>query len=304
MKIDFIGDIHGHADKLKELLQKLGYRKNQNTYSHPTRKVLFLGDYVDRGPKVRETLHIVKSMSDTGNAIALMGNHEYNLLCFHQQRADGTYLRERSEKNFRQVQETLEQFEDNQAELKSYLDWFKTLPLYYETKEFRAVHACWDTDNIEYLKKRLNGGRLTDSQLLQASERGSKCFQVVEETLKGKEMKLPTGKSFTDNDGTIRREIRIKWWENPELMTYESICIHPFPGLSQDQIDTEKLTSTSYYSEAEKPVFFGHYWLEDKPDLFRHNVCCLDYSVAKEGKLVAYRYDGEQELKKDKIVWV
>ena len=81
--IDFIGDIHGHADKLLELLEKLGYTTNNGTYCHPTRKVLFVGDYIDRGPKIRETLEIVKSMVDSENAIALMGNHEYNALCFH-----------------------------------------------------------------------------------------------------------------------------------------------------------------------------------------------------------------------------
>ena len=57
--IDFIGDIHGHADKLEALLIKLGYFKVNGAYSHPHRKVLFVGDYIDRGPKIRETLQIV-----------------------------------------------------------------------------------------------------------------------------------------------------------------------------------------------------------------------------------------------------
>jgi len=48
---DLIGDIHGHADELKELLSKLGY-KNQNwTWSHKMRMPIFLGDYIDMGPK-------------------------------------------------------------------------------------------------------------------------------------------------------------------------------------------------------------------------------------------------------------
>lgn len=45
--IDLIGDIHGHADKLEKLLQKMGYSKQKNCYSHPDRKVLFVGDYID-----------------------------------------------------------------------------------------------------------------------------------------------------------------------------------------------------------------------------------------------------------------
>jgi len=61
--IDLIGDIHGHADKLEELLLKLGYTKNRGAFSHPDRKVLFVGDYIDRGPKIKETLQIVKGTS-------------------------------------------------------------------------------------------------------------------------------------------------------------------------------------------------------------------------------------------------
>ena len=94
--IDLIGDIHGYADKLEELLENLGYVKNDGVYSHPERKVLFIGDYIDRGPQIRETLGIVKSMVDSGNAIALMGNHEYNALCFHFQETQGGHLRGQS----------------------------------------------------------------------------------------------------------------------------------------------------------------------------------------------------------------
>ncbi|MDD4729224.1 MAG: metallophosphoesterase [Dysgonamonadaceae bacterium] len=91
--IDLIGDIHGHADKLEELLLKLGYAKSNGAYTHPSRKALFLGDYIDRGPKIKETLEIVKAMVDNESAIALMGNHEYNALCFHFQETEGGHLR-------------------------------------------------------------------------------------------------------------------------------------------------------------------------------------------------------------------
>ena len=86
--IDLIGDIHGHADKLEELLIKLGYSNKSGLYAHPNRKALFVGDFIDRGPKIRETLAIVKAMVESGNAIALMGNHEYNALCFHFQETE------------------------------------------------------------------------------------------------------------------------------------------------------------------------------------------------------------------------
>ncbi|MFZ1679216.1 MAG: metallophosphoesterase, partial [Saprospiraceae bacterium] len=97
--IDFIGDIHGHADKLEALLKKLGYTFNAGSYSHPERKILFVGDYIDRGPKIRETLDIVRRMVENENAIALMGNHEYNAICFHYPEKEGGHLRNHEIKN-------------------------------------------------------------------------------------------------------------------------------------------------------------------------------------------------------------
>ena len=63
--VDLVGDMHGHADKLEALLHKLGYKKSGGTYSHPERKVIFVGDYIDRGPKIIKTLEIVKAMVDS-----------------------------------------------------------------------------------------------------------------------------------------------------------------------------------------------------------------------------------------------
>ena len=81
---DIIGDIHGHAKELEILLVKLGYKRNAGIYSHPEeRKCIFLGDYIDRGPNIRETLHIVKDMCEAGSAFAIMGNHEFNFLAYH-----------------------------------------------------------------------------------------------------------------------------------------------------------------------------------------------------------------------------
>ncbi len=59
---DFIGDIHGHADELVALLKKLGYRMSGGIYHHTERKAFFAGDFIDRGPKIREALRIVRSM--------------------------------------------------------------------------------------------------------------------------------------------------------------------------------------------------------------------------------------------------
>lgn len=302
--IDFIGDIHGHADKLEELLSKIGYSKHNGVHSHANRKAFFLGDYIDRGPKIRETLEIVKRMVDSGNAIALMGNHEYNALCFHFQETEGGHLRKHLIKNIIQHYETLKQFQNRQEEYEYYLEWFKTLPLYYETNTFRAVHACWDNKNIQLLRQTLIDDRLTDDLIYQSVKKGTRLNEAIDQTLKGKEMKMPEGLSFIDKDGTKRSEIRIKWWEDPTEMTYKTISVEPIGNLPNQSVELSDLGSLDFYQSSDKKVFFGHYWLKGEPSVYRDNICCLDYSVAKEGKLVAYKLDEENALNNKKLIYV
>ncbi len=64
---DLIGDIHGHADALIRLLDALGYQKRGGVYSHPERRVIFLGDFVDRGPQIREALDDARRGHPKGN---------------------------------------------------------------------------------------------------------------------------------------------------------------------------------------------------------------------------------------------
>jgi hypothetical protein len=56
---DLIGDVHGHAHELADLLAALGYVPVGPTYRHPAgRRVIFLGDYIDRGAQIRRTLEV------------------------------------------------------------------------------------------------------------------------------------------------------------------------------------------------------------------------------------------------------
>lgn len=301
--VDFIGDIHGYCDKLEALLKKLGYKKLNGVYTHSESKAVFLGDYIDRGPQIRETLNIIRSMVEDNRAIALMGNHEYNAICFNYQSKEKGYLRKHSIKNIIQHSKTIEQFYNRQDEYDSYIEWFKTLPLYYETDDFRAVHACWDDKNIECLKKYLVDQKLNDTLIDKANEKGTELNESIEETLKGKEIKLPHEVYFYDKENIKRGEVRIRWWEEPTSQTYRSISLEPSKTLPNENIDTKVLKSTDYYRADEKNIFFGHYWLRGKPSLFKKNICCLDYSVARGGKLMAYRYSGEKILDNKKFVY-
>jgi protein phosphatase len=82
---DIIGDVHGCFDELRGLLDRLGYveeeREGRRIFVHPEgRRVLFLGDLVDRGPKTPEVLRLAMDMVATGVALCVQGNHESRLL--------------------------------------------------------------------------------------------------------------------------------------------------------------------------------------------------------------------------------
>lgn len=78
---DLIGDVHGCYDELVRLLQKLGYDPRAGGAKHPAgRRVVFLGDFVDRGPRIADTIRLVMAMTTEGRAYCLPGNHETKLL--------------------------------------------------------------------------------------------------------------------------------------------------------------------------------------------------------------------------------
>jgi serine/threonine protein phosphatase 1 len=73
-----IGDIHGMAGKLENLLRRIDAWLEANRVSEP-HKFIFLGDYIDRGPQSREVLEIAQRLQTQG-AICLRGNHEELML--------------------------------------------------------------------------------------------------------------------------------------------------------------------------------------------------------------------------------
>ncbi|OKH43720.1 polynucleotide kinase-phosphatase [Calothrix sp. HK-06] len=77
---DIIGDIHGCCDELELLLERLGYHKGEYYYHPEGRKAVFLGDLVDRGARILDTVNLVRNMVNSGTALCVPGNHEQKLL--------------------------------------------------------------------------------------------------------------------------------------------------------------------------------------------------------------------------------
>lgn len=93
--------------------------------------------------------------------------------------------------------------------------------------------------------------------------------------------------------------VRIKWYENGAGRTFAEH--HLDSDLVPDiAIDASDVAAVEPYPSDAPPVFVGHYWLTGMPAPLAKNVACTNYNVAKGGKLVAYRWDGESVLSTEK----
>ena len=303
-RYDIIGDIHGHAAELKSLLMSLGYQRHGDGFRCSDRKVVFVGDFVDRGRATGEVIKIARAMVDAGDAAAVMGNHEYNAIAFHTARPGktGQWFRPHSDKNLKQHQATLDQL--SSRELAEAIDWFKTLPVTIEIGGIRVVHASWQTQDIDCINNALaTAGEFTVEFLAMSEDAGSDLNNAIENVLKGPELQMPNGHWIVDKAGHQRGSVRIKWYEDGIGRTYRQhhLGCDEVPEL---EIAADDLAKFETYPAEDAPLFVGHYWLTGTPAPLAANVACTDYSVAKGGKLVAYRWAGESVLSASKFQWV
>lgn len=296
---DLIGDIHGHAGELMALLSRLGYEKSNGYHAHPGgRKVIFLGDYIDRGPWIREVLQVVRGMVGGGSGHAILGNHEVNALQFHTVGSSGQPLRPHTDDKIRQHRATLHQFPDRE-EWQEWMQWLAGLPLFVERDGLRAVHACWDDAAIAALG---GIGRLEGNTLEEFSIRGTRNQELLSRVVNGPEGMLPSGCRHETADGTMRKEFRVKWWRDLIGATCREAI---FPDDNTIPDEPPRFVPQTGYSEQAPPTFFGHYALKTaRPGVIRGNLACLDYGMGKGGRLCAYRWDGEQSLDSEKFVVV
>lgn len=304
MNYDIIGDVHGHCDELKALLAMLGYTPYAGGYRHSERQVVFVGDLIDRGPGIAESIRIARSTVEAENGFAVMGNHEYNAIAFHTAVPGETdqWFRQHSAKNLNQHKATLDQL--SSGDLADAVSWFRALPVALELDGIRVTHAAWRDRQIDTINRSFDSlGRFSADFLAESERLGSDLNSAVEDVLKGPELTLPTGLSIVDKAGHERDTVRIRWFEEPAGRTYRGY------HLGSDEVPDVVMSAGAVdgmngYSNNAPPVFVGHYWLTGTPTPLAANVACTDYSVAKGGKLVAYRWDGESVLSADKFWWV
>jgi len=317
MNYDIIGDIHGHADALKALLQYMGYRERRGAWRHPDRQAIFVGDFIDRGPKQVESVQIVRRMVEAEAALAVMGNHEFNAIAWFlpDDQNPGDYLRPHhspkyGDKNFQQHRAFLNEVIGTPHH-KEIIDWFMTLPLWLELPGLRVVHACWHQRFMDFLAPRLApGNKLTSDLMVEAtrepedsSEKDNpepSIFKAVETLTKGIEIPLPKAYSFKDKDGHERKRVRVQWWDS-NADTYKLTAM--LDDETRDRLPEEPIPEHVRIGDGGgNPIFIGHYWLTGTLQLRSRKVACVDYSIARGGQLVAYRWEGENELSSTNLV--
>jgi hypothetical protein len=295
---DIIGDIHGQADKLERLLGRLGYVQGAAGWRPPQgHHAVFVGDLVDRGPLQVQTYRIVRSMVDAGDAHCILGNHELNAIGYRTPSPwdPDEHLRARTAQHTRQHAAFLDQVGLGSALDTEIIDWFRTLPFVFAPGDIRVVHAWWNDDHVARLAALRPEGRPLDEGLLhELYARGSPQRAAMEGLTKGEELALPAGHAVIDHGGDPRTMVRTRWWD-AHPRTYRDVALIP----EEQRHAVPDLPLPAHWRPSGPdgpPVFIGHYWMTGQPSLLTPKLACVDYSAARHGPLVAYRWTGETHL--------
>lgn len=243
-------------------------------------------------------------MCNAGTALCIMGNHEHAAVgwTLKDPLELGKFMRPHNSNNSKTHSEFLRQVGEGTKLHKEIVDWMSSLPLYLCLPEVRCVHACWDQSSLDYLKSiGVKDGVLSSETMMLSLRKNDLVSAAVDILIRGYEITLPNGVCFTDGNGILRHKSRAKWWL-PEKVVYMSDLIVDDLDCGDVKIPDEDIRPDTM--EDARPIFFGHYWMEGMPKILSSKVTCLDFSVAKNGVLTAYRWAGEDVLDSNNLVWV
>jgi hypothetical protein len=304
--VDVVGDIHGQFDALQELLKQLGYARD-GAHSQG-RKLIFVGDLVDRGPDSVGVVEQVRDMVLNGNAQCVLGNHELNILRDSRKHGNEWYFNDSDRPSKDQRVAT----GSEQAEIR---DFFAKLPLALERDDLRVVHACWNDDSIEQMQKAAEGNwdvaaeyrrfrddansKLESSGLLEQYRKEKSKFDALVNYGSNDHRSHWPGVKMLRGYAAINEARQM---DNPVAVLTsgeERAASEPFPAGGKFRF-VNRIPWWNNYRD-EQSVIIGHYWrlfdmgIENKPratgiDLFgsagphqwlgaRKNVYCVDFSV-------------------------
>ncbi|MDO9481899.1 MAG: metallophosphoesterase [Hydrogenophaga sp.] len=142
--LDIVGDIHGEYDALCQLLGHLGYAADG---THPqARTLVFVGDFCDRGPNSPAVLALAQRLIQSGRAVAVLGNHEINLLRGDAKDGSGWFFDERAQRDHPKYAPFQRPTDAERARITA---WLSGLPIALEREDLRVVHAAWQHAPIQ-----------------------------------------------------------------------------------------------------------------------------------------------------------
>lgn len=292
--VDVIGDVHGEADALSDLLARLGYDAQGG---HPERRrLVFVGDLIDRGPDSPAVLRRVASLVEAGRAQCITGNHELNALRNDpdKQRPGEGWWYGRADADYDSVPV------DPDEKARRFLPFLSSLPIALENTHLRVVHACWHEESIEQMQRessvidafrrhdREGRARLASQRRAAAAELDRAGVSLHDEHAVIPPLPL---RSEYDESNQMSNPVRILT-SGVEQSTGRKPVF-----LSGKWRLVERVPWWQRYA-GETPVVFGHYWRRydadtpapaekkasdlfdtDPPDTWLGNTVCIDYSV-------------------------
>ncbi len=249
--IDIVGDVHGYIDELHSLLLHLGYDKSGFHPEH--RRLVFIGDLIDRGPDSPAVVRLVRQLVIAGRAQCVLGNHDFNVLRVKKNPESGWFFEEAADKAHASASEAPADDETR----KMISEFFGSLPLVLEGGGLRVVHACWDDRMVDLSRATSSVMDLYEEhrRRIKAQLDGSAVGRIdrklayqnrnpVKLLTSGPEER--TLESFQAG-GKTRYERRVRWWEAYED---EQFCI------------------------------FGHYSSRRGEPHGRGRAICIDYGIS------------------------
>ena len=325
--LDIVGDVHGEVEVLESLLSYLGYDAQGD--SADGRRLVFLGDLIDRGPDSPAVVDKVMSLVGNGKAQCLMGNHELNILLNRPLPGNGWLIQPNHLENpgeFRSRPVDPEKLQD-------YLQFFSSLPLALENESLRLTHACWHAQSVAQLREPAYSElsitdlyrRFDDAALQEIHASGLQAALDDEVRQYGVALEDPEWQARL-LPAHAKAEVLRHMWNPVRVLTTSEVRAGPKPFFIVGLWRMIERTRWWDYYDDDIPVVIGHFWRRFSAaserisgifgrDVFegipthawmgkRKNVYCVDYSVGQlhaerrrdpdpvefHGKLAALRY--------------
>lgn len=272
--LDIVGDVHGEIDTLGALMNHLGYSPTGEHLGPPGpggagggRRLVFVGDLVDRGPDSLEVVRLVGGLIASGRALAVMGNHDLNAVLGKQKAENGWFFGHKPGKN-------PERPVRNGDEREEILAILRGLPLALERADLRVVHAAWDdeaietfrdeavADIVEYYKEHVRRTEMLAEAVDDPAERTliHQNHNPIKLITSGPEHRAD--KPF-EAAGKLRYNARTPWWNR---QGHGPMCV--IGHYSRTEVQDHAKTAGLFSAAAPYAALGPH-----------SNVVCVDYSV-------------------------